>query len=510
MENNNDNSKKNNESGKFIPAYKRDNITNSNNSVNNINNGNKKEKKIKSKISIVIMILVSVIFLGAIIFGVYTFISNNIGTNVDYFEDMKTYGFDVMYDNKTAEPKDIVTKSELIKMVVTSMLNESNIKKIVEPSEYIQDYQSNMNEEQIESKLSYKNELWVNYAVSVGIVPKNTITKDNANDVATYLEALVYFANAKVKILNKILDVQNIPNIKNYDLYSFSEQLALSDMIYNKIISEEVQNLNNDLTKDVLNKLLIDMVLEYNTITVEDEKININKSKEPNNVDEYPYTLASIDKSIYELKNYVENDSYKNAKEIYADTKKYYNAINTLIQEYMNIILNVDYTNLDENEFTNDILDLSFHYENSDNLKAYVEYVKSNKIQLTGSAKVQYPAIYYDGQKYRVRVKVEYKILNAVNKVNLIYGDLKLKDNVIYDKDEDSIIIDVPIKKSMVSEIMYINLSPLSSIKAGKVNDNVDVLKSNNDGDNYIKNEEFDYTDSEIVQEGGTIVIKPK
>lgn len=511
----------NNNKEKFVPAYNRENDgKNTGKSTHNISYGNKKEKKIKSKISIILMVLVGAVVIFAIIFGIWSFIVNNTGSNVDYLEDMKTYGFDIMYDNKTAQPEETVTKSEAIKMVVVSMLNESDITKIVEPSEYIADYNDTMTEEQIEEKLSYKNELWVNYAISSGIIQKGMITKENANEAATYLDALVYFANAKVKILNKLLDVKNTPNINNYDMYSLSEQLALSDMVYNGIIDEEVSGLKDILIKDKLNKLVIDMVLEYNTITVGDEKININKAKEPSNVEEYPYTLASIDKSVYELKNYVVNDTYKNARESYAETKKYYNAINSLIQDYMNIILNVDYTNFDENKFTNEILDLSFHYEKLSNIKDYVEYVKTNKIQISGSAKVQYPAIYYDGESYRVRVKVDYKIVNADKKENLIFGDLRLKESVSYDKNEGSMIVDLSIKKSVVSEIMYIIPTPLNNIKAGSVKSDKESLKLENNTQNNVTGEEnkgeivpdsedLEYTESEVIQEGDTIIINP-
>lgn len=476
----------------------------------------KEKRKVKSKISKIIIIIVVVVVVALIGIGIYKLFVNKVNqTNVDYQSNMKAYGFDIMYDNKTAEPSDLVTKSEAVKMVIASMLNETDITKLLEVREYVEDYKEGMTSDEIEAKLDYKNKLWVEYAVSMGMIQNGEITKDNANDHATFIDALVYFSNAKIKLLNEILDTKTNPDIKNLDSYKVAEQLALSDMVYNGIIENKEYKFKDNLTKEQLNKLLIDMVLKYNTITVEGEKININKDKEPSNVKEYPYTLASINKNIYEIENFIaDKNKYKNAKDSYVEMKEYYYDINTIIQEYMDTLFNVNYENIND-EYIDRILDLSFHLENEENIKKYVEYVKENKIKMSGTAKVQYPAIYFDGEKYRVRVKVDYKIENANVKENLLYGDLLAKGNIEYKKDEDSIIVDIGIKKSIANDLLYIDMRPLKNVEAGKVLVDEESLDQEKISQSNFEPQDKDIeniipTESDIVQDGDTLVVTPK
>ena len=44
-------------------------------------------------------------------------------------------------------------------------------------------------------------------------------------------------------------------------------------------------------------------------------------------------------------------------------------------------------------------------------LQEIKKVVKTNKIKLAGSAKVQIPILYFDGTYYRVRTKLEFKIV---------------------------------------------------------------------------------------------------
>lgn len=496
----------NNKNEKVVPSYEK--------GAKNSNTKVKKEKKrVKSKISRIIIIAIIIIVVILVSVGIYKLFVNKVNkTNVDYQSNMKAYGFDIMYDNKTAEPTDLVTKSEAVKMVIASMSNETNITKLLEVREYVEGYNDSMSLDELESKLEYKNKLWVEYAISMGIIEKGEITKDNANDNATFINALVYFANAKNKLLNEILDTKTNPDIKNFDSYRVSEQLALSDMVHNGIIENKEYKFKDSLTKEQFNKLLIDMVLKYNTITVEGEKININKDKEPSNVKEYPYTLASVNKNIYEIKNFVaDNSKYKNAKDSYVEMKEYYYDINTIVQEYMETLINVDFEKIND-EYIDKILDLSFHLEKEENVKEYLEYVKNNKIKISGSAKVQYPAIYFDGEKYRVRVKVDYKIENANVRENLIYGDLLSKEKIKYDKDDESIIVDIGIKKAISNDLLYVDMRPLKNVEAGKVLKDEEGLNPEklNQSSSNSQVENIIPTESEIIQDGDTLVVTPK
>lgn len=500
--------KENNENKKNVPSFEKKNGKNCKKKKST------KDAKVKSKISKIILIIVIILIILAIGIGIYKLVTNKLNkTNVNYLSNMKAYGFDVMYDNQTAEPTDSVTKSEAVKMVMTTMLNETDILKLIEVREFVEDYQDTMTIEQVEQKLEYKNKLWIEYAIDMGVIQEGEITKDNANSNASFLETLVYFANAKTKLLNEVLDTDKKPDIKNFDSYRVSEQLAMRDMINSGIIENKEHKWKENITKEVLNKLIIDMVLKYNTITVEGEKININKDKEPSNAKEYAYTLASVDKKIYELENYIANkEKYQNAKVSYAKMKGHYYAINTLIQDYMNTILNVDYQTINHH-FMEKILEISFHNENEKNIKEYMDYVKKNEIKISGSAKVQYPAIYFDGENYRARVKLEYKIENAKEKVNLIYGDLLAKENITYDKDENSMIVDISLEKAITNDLFYINMRALKNIEAGNVKADEESRKEeveNISDESVPSTDNFIPTESEITEDGDTLVVTPK
>ena len=49
----------------------------------------------------------------------------------------------------------------------------------------------------------------------------------------------------------------------------------------------------------------------------------------------------------------------------------------------------------------------------------YVKYVKDNQIQIEGSATVLLPIVYYDDIDYRVRTKLEFKIVNSNTNENI-------------------------------------------------------------------------------------------
>ena len=111
---------------------------------------------------------------------------------------MKTYGFDKMYNNESAKTGESITKSEAIKMILSVAFNTSDISGFAgEPEE------------------NYDNAIWVEYAKYRGIIGDADITKDNANDKATYIEVIRYLANAKVKLVGKELKIVLVYPLKN-------------------------------------------------------------------------------------------------------------------------------------------------------------------------------------------------------------------------------------------------------------------------------------------------------
>ncbi|MEG2348694.1 MAG: hypothetical protein RSB67_03500 [Clostridia bacterium] len=408
----------------------------------------KKEKKqlpkfvIKSKITFTIVISLTILVLAAIITLVFFINSLKYKPYIKYEENMKIYAFDSVYDNKTAKTSDKVTKSEAIKMVLSAVFNTSDISGFSKNPED-----------------TYENARWVKYAVDRGIIPQNEITKENYNKKATYIDVIRYFAAVKSKILNKALDSSET-TVKDINGYSSDEQLAINDMLYNKIFELKGKKLKgrNKVFKGQLNEMIKNFVEKYNTITIDGAKININPDKKPSNASEYPYTLANIDKSVYEIPFFIiDKSEFKNPKHLYAQRKEFYTQMQSKAEGYLNTILNIDYNNISLEKLKNDLEKyLSYPIEDK-YLNEYVEYVKANNIKITTKVSTQLPCLYYDGSSYRVRTKVELKIDNSNTKMNLLLGDLLKGEKINYLESSYSIYVDLKMENVGGTRTTYID-----------------------------------------------------
>lgn len=392
---------------KIIPAYEKKGESNSKSNVKSSKTKLKSPKMLKSKITIAILVLIVIVLLSAI-FGIVYFVNlNKYKQYIKYEEPMVNYAFDKVYNNSSAKTSEKVTKSEAIKMILSALLNQSDISGFAK-----------------EPEDNYTNAIWVEYAKFRGIISDEDITKDNADDKATYVEVIRYLANAKVKMLEKDLDTKEDLKIKDIDKYKPDEQIAIQDMIINQIITVNTKKIkgNSHIFKGQLNELISNFVVKYNTITVNGEKMNINEDRMPSNKEEYPYTLSSVDKNLYEKDFYVDNqEEFQNPKEVYAVKKEYYTQIQEIAEGYYNTILNVDYNTIDYQKMNKKLS--SYVLYGTSGLKEYVEYVKAHKIKIEGKSTVLFPAIYFDGLQYIVRMKLEFEIKNSDTKNNLLYMD---------------------------------------------------------------------------------------
>ena len=80
----------------------------------------------------------------------------------------------------------------------------------------------------------------------------------------------------------------------------------------------------------------------------------------------------------------------------------------------------------------------------TEGLDDYVNYVKEHKIVIEGKSTVMFPAIYFDGLEYVVRMKLEFEIKNSDTKYNLLYMDPIGSDSskVKYENDKYTVYID--------------------------------------------------------------------
>ena len=414
-----------NKKKKIIPSYEKKGKTNPKKEKRKLNKYDKRKR------FIIILTISILIIIGLAVFGINLLINyNRFKPYTKYEETMKTYGFDKMYNNESAKTGESITKSEAIKMILACMFNTSDISGFAKEPE---------------GDDNYENAIWVEYAKFRGIISDSDINKDNAKDKATYIEVIRYLANAKTKILEKELDSAPNLKVKDLDNYKSDEQVAIEDMIANEIITINTKKINGNkhIFKGQMNELISNFAIKYNTITVNGEKVNINEDKMPSNKDQYPYTLASVDKSVYEKEFYIDDEkNFKSPKELYTVKKEYYTQIQEIAEGYYDTILNVDYNTINYEDMKDNILRYVLY--GTEGLKEYVNYVKSNKIIIQGKSTVMFPTIYFDGLEYNVRMKLEFEIKNSNTRDNLLYMDPINSDStkVKYNNDKYTVYID--------------------------------------------------------------------
>lgn len=412
-----------NKNKKIIPSYEQKGKTSP-----------KKEKRKldkydKRKRFIIILAISIAVIIGLAVFGINLLINyNKFKPYKKYEETMKTYGFDKMYNNESTKTGESITKSEAIKMILSASFNMYDISGFAGTP-----------------KENYDNAIWVEYAKYRGIIGESDITKDNADDKATYIEVIRYLANAKVKLVGKELNSAINLKVKDFDKYKTDEQTAIEDMIENEIITINTKKINGKkhIFKGQMNELISNFAVKYNTLTINDEKINISEEKEPSNKDKYPYTLASVDKSVYEKDFYVDDEeNFKTPKELYTTKKEYYSQIQEIAEGYYDSILNIDYKTINYDEMKDNILQYVLY--GTEGLDDYVNYVKEHKIVIEGKSTVMFPTIYFDGLEYVVRMKLEFEIKNSDTRYNLLYMDPIGSDSskVKYENDKYTVYID--------------------------------------------------------------------
>lgn len=415
---------------KFTPSYKK----------NNDKNTEKVTKVDKKKIifiSVLVVILIIVISLISIA------ISNIKYKKYYEFEEViEKYGFDKMYDSKTANTKDKITKSEAVKMVVSSVYNTSDIEGI-----------SGGNVEE-----DYNNSMWVEFAQRMGIITTTDVNASNANEYATYSDIIRYFTNAKSKVLKLDLDTEDKGTVKDINRYNMDEKFGILDMVNSEVITKNTSKINarKNVFKGQVNEIIKNFVEKYNTITIQNEKLNINEDKIPANVNDYPYTVISVDKEAYEIEfSGKDNENFKSPVKLFKEQKEYYYQIKNNTENYYNYLLNIDYITISEERLKKDLRRYLLFDLNDEEVKKYVKYVKDNKIKLSGNAKVQLPAIYFDGTYYRVRTKIDFKVESSNTDKNLLFLDLISKKDKIYKDKEYSFYIDTYMSNAYGNKTLY-------------------------------------------------------
>lgn len=416
----------------FFRKIKLDKLKNNMKRLKDVYNKRRKITKIA-----LFVILIAAIILYATIVNVNT---SKYGVYIKYEDKMKIYGFDSMYNNKTAKTDELVTKAEALKLAISATFNTSDI------SNFATTYDD------------YQDAIWVEYAKAAKITNED-INDTNFNDYARYIDVIQYFENCKIIFLKDKSNKDTNVDIKDILQYNAAEQVAIKDMIANGIIVEHAQEINGNenIIKGQLNELVVNYVQKYNTITIPGDKINVSSEKMPSNANDYPYTLASIDKTIYEKPFSAEYTADKmSPSQLYRYKKESYSEIQRYIEGYFNAILNVDYKTISEESFKNSISGYLIYNPNDYAVKSYIDNVKTNEIIIKCNAKVQFPTIYSDGISYRVRVRLKLDIVSTKTKNNLIYLDYINGLNKTYQKNSYDLLVDYYMTNAINSSTLFI------------------------------------------------------
>jgi hypothetical protein len=410
----------------------------------------RKIKDRKDRIKFTILTIIAVIIVFAIIFLGYTLSSANYSKYEQYEEKMNIYGFSQVYNDKKANTREKVTKSEAVKMILSCLYNVPEIDGIA-----------------LSTEETYSNAIWVEYAIKQGIVTREEVNASNADDKVKYQEVLVWLYNIKAKILDIEPDTDSSNfDIKDINAYNTDQKLAIYDLLNSGVIVTNTRRIdgNQKLYKGKLNELIVNFAEKYNTITVGNAKININEDKIPENANMYPYTLASVQKDVYEI-DFVNNglEGFISPIDYYANNKQYYNQIKNYVENYYNYILTVDYNNISKEQINKKLKKYAYEAFDESVLEKYAEYVKNNHIKLNGKATVQLPCVYFDGQDYRVRVKLDIVVESSDTKDNLLFYDLE-GENITYNGDQITLYIDTILGKNELSETLFVKEGTINSM----------------------------------------------
>lgn len=377
---------------------------------------------------IIPIIVVSILVIIAIV-SLIIFLSNKDNGKI-YEEKIKNYGIEKLYNNGTSNKSEYVTKSEALKLIIGTLLNVDNV------DNYMLGNEVNDN---------YENAKWVEYAKLSNVISDDYITAQNENERISYIDIVKIASNAKNTLLLKNKNEDNSIIIENKDTLTQEEQAALVDLIKDGVIDSKfyAKNYNKDVKKQKFNEFICNLFEKYSGVIPEGENvINDNKDK-PSNYNEYPYILESVEKETYEKSRFVFSDEdILSPIDSFYKIKNLYPVIKEKVESYYNVILNVNYENITKENFNSSKQNFSIPLNYSD--LNYVDYVIQNEIKIEGNAKVQMPIIYYDGMRYRVRVKLEFEILNSKTGKDILYMDIN-NSKEDYQKQKYIMYVDVPL-----------------------------------------------------------------
>lgn len=354
----------------------------------------KKRVRINYKrLGIVILVIVLIVLA---IYLIVKFVNDNRNK-----KKMASYGFDTMYvtDGK------YVTYNEAKKMVLSAAFNTTD-------EQFYTSYGIEVDEP------IYG---WSQLSNVLGIP---TVEYDTMSNVTEEIVA-EYIVNVLEIVLEKNLEGENISQ---------------------KATKLGLNGTGRLLKKTKLNAWIVTIFENYGSLHINND-MQITTSNKPSNADIYPYIVDGIDKRVYEK---ITDNMSELPKEAYLKYSNSYMQIKEVVEDYFNIILNVDYETIYKDKLISALQwDLAYSiytmlgddYVYLQDIENYVEYVKQNNIKLSGKATTLFPIFYGAGNAHYLRVKCEFEILEKKTNSNvLLYDNGKEYTNSKY-----VIYVDVPL-----------------------------------------------------------------
>lgn len=404
-------------------------------------------KKYKRLIIVGVLAIILLISLICLIFNLIN--KDKYEDYYKYEEKMNVYGYSQLYLNQSSNTTDSVTRIEAAKMAIAAALNITDI----DPYVYL-----DINE--------YDDDKWGEYAEQFGILGDFDINVDNYLDEVDYMTVVTYFKNAKDIFLDDVSIADYSEEISGINNYTITDQIAIKDLLGSNIIQIFDGDFDGEeiAFKGQLNELVINFVQEFSTITLNGEKLNINPDNEPSNVDDYPYTLASVDKEVYEMPFYVvSGNSASSPNTIFSSKNSKLEQIVRFAEEYFDYFLNIDYLTIDSDTFRNNLNSYLDYNESFENIEEYVNYVKENEVIITGDATAIMPVFYFDGMAHRLRLKISFTIENSNTNENLLYYDSISSNKTIYNDETYEFYIDYTMSGMTNSEYIYVAMNSVYS-----------------------------------------------
>jgi hypothetical protein len=285
----------------------------------------------------------------------------------------------------------------------------------------------------------------------------------NYTDKATYIDVISYFENAKLSFLKdkKIKDTELY--FKDLTSYSSEEQAAIMDMVANEILYPVADKLNgNDYVfKGQLNEIVVNFCEKYSTIAMQGDIVCTDPEKIPSTAIDFPYISVSASKEAYEKPLTWYDDDFQNPATLYNEKSVRYDEMISLTERYLNLVLNVDYQTIDREKFKRELKDVSLYSISDSMINRYLDYVQSNKIQVSTTVKIQKSMIYFSGIIYGVRTEAKLNVISCNDGSKLIFPDWYGQYVNEYKKGESTKIFDVPVSMYFNVDEYAIYVTPL-------------------------------------------------